>query len=291
MREGFDCIPCYIKQVINLFNMVEVDEEAAQKHLRSILLSIVSLDPLRIPVENVTVILHKAYELLGVKDPYYRAKHESNNLAVGMLPKLREAVDCSNDPLYTACKLAIAGNVIDMVIIPDFDIYSSVEEALSSEFAGNDYEIFKKQVESAHQILIVGDNSGEIAFDRLLVERLRRPGNKIIYAVKGGPIINDATMEDAEQVGMVEVAELITNGNNSVGTNLERCSSEFNRALTESDVVISKGQANFESLESTIEAGDKTFFLLKAKCPTTARKLGVELNGMVLRWNRSITEA
>jgi uncharacterized protein with ATP-grasp and redox domains len=276
--------------VVNLFNLVEVDEEIAQKHMRSILLTIASLDPLRSPTENVTVILHKANELLGVKDPYCRVKHESNILALGMLPKLRETVNFSNDPLNTACKLAIAGNIIDMILQQDFDINASVEEALSSDFPGKDYEVFKKQVEYARQILIIGDNSGEIAFDRLLVEQLKRSCNKIIYAVKGGPIINDATMQDAEQVGMVEEVELITNGNNSVGTNLERCSSEFRQAMAESDVIISKGQANYESLESTLEAGDKTFFLLRAKCPAIAQKLGVKLNGMVLRWNGSITK-
>ena len=290
MREVFECIPCYITQVVNLFNLVGVDEEAARKHMRSILLTIASLDPQRIPAENVTVILHKVNELLGNQDPYRRVKQESNTLALGMLPKLREIVNCSNDPLYTACKLAVAGNIIDMILLPDFDIDASIEEALSWEFVGKDYKVFKKQVESARQILIVGDNSGEIAIDRLLVEQLRRPDNKILYAVKGGPIINDATMEDAEQVGMVGEVKLITNGNNSVGTNLELCSLEFCQAMAESDVIISKGQANYESLESTIEYRDKIFFLLRAKCSVTAQKLGVKLNGMVLQWNGSSQE-
>ncbi len=290
MYEVVDCIPCYIRQVFNTFDLVGIDDKAAQKHIRDILFTIASLDPLQTPAENVTVVLHKVNELLGVKDPYRRAKLESNTLALGMLPKLSETVECSDDPLYMACKLAAAGNIIDMGILPDFDVNDSVREALSSEFGGNDYDEFKKQVDSSRRILIIGDNSGEIAFDLLLVEQLRRLGNKIIYAVKGEPIINDATMEDALQVGMQEVAELITNGNNSVGTNLKRCSQEFCQAMTEADVIISKGQANYESLESTIEAGEKTFFLLRAKCPAAAQKLGVELNSMVLRWNGSISK-
>lgn len=288
MNEVSACIPCYIKQVFNTFNLAGIDDPTAQKYIREILLTMASLDSLRTPAENVTVVLRKVNELLGDNDPYHRAKHESNVLALGMLPKLREKVECSNDdPLYMACKLAAAGNIIDMGILPDFDVDASVSEALAAEFAGNDYEIFKKRVESASQILIIGDNSGEIAFDLLLVEQLNRLGIKIIYAVKDQAILNDATLEDALQVGMQEVAQLITNGNNFIGTILKRCSPEFLQAMTEADVIISKGQANFESLESTIEAGKKTFFLLRAKCLAAAEKLGVNLNDMVLRWNGS----
>ena len=288
MNEVSACIPCYIKQVFNTFNLVGIDDQTAQKYIREILLTIASSDPLRNPAENVTVVLHKVNELLGDNDPYHRAKLESNVLALGMLPKLREKVECSNEPLYTACKLAAAGNIIDMGILPDFDVDASVSEALSAEFAGKDYEVLKKQVESASRILIIGDNSGEIAFDLLLVEQLSRLGIKIIYAVKDQPILNDATMEDALQVGMQKVAQLITNGNDYVGTILDQCSLEFCQAMIEADVIISKGQANFESLESTNEAGKKTFFLLRAKCPAAAEKLGVKLNEMVLRWNGSI---
>lgn len=288
MNEVSACIPCYIKQVFNTFNLVGIDDQTAQKYIREILLTIASLDPLRTPAENVTVVLHKVNELLGDNDPYHRAKFESNVLALGMLPKLRKKVVCSEDPLNSACKLAAAGNIIDMGILPDFDVDASVLDALATEFAGGDYDVFKRQVDEARQILIIGDNSGEIAFDLLLVEQLSRLGIKIIYAVKDGPILNDATMEDALQVGMQEVANLITNGNNYIGTILKRCSAEFCQAMLEADVIISKGQANYESLESTIEAGKKTFFVLRAKCPAAAEKLGVKLNDMVLRWNGSI---
>ncbi|MHB8124564.1 MAG: damage-control phosphatase ARMT1 family protein [Desulfitobacteriaceae bacterium] len=281
MREVLDCIPCYLKQVINTLNLVGIEGERAQQFVRSILPMINGMDPQRSPAENATVLLHKVNELLGDPDPFRQAKQESNNLALGMLPKLRKIVQESADPLHTACQIAVAGNIIDMGILPNFDVNASIEDALASEFAHNDSQLFQRQVEAARRILIIGDNSGEIVFDRLLVEQLRAKNKEIIYAVKGGPILNDATLEDALIIGMAEIAEVITNGNNYIGTILERCSPEFCSAFLESDVIISKGQGNYETLESSPEAGEKTFFLLRAKCPAVAKKLEVELGDMV----------
>lgn len=285
MHEVPACIPCYLKQVINTFNQVGVEDEKAQQLLRTVLPVICTLDPRKTPAENSTVLLHKLNELLRNPDPFLRAKQKSNELALRMLPRLRKIVEESTDPLFTACKVAIAGNIIDLGILENFDIDASIENALGSDFAHNDAQFFKSQVEAAHRILILGDNSGEIVFDRLLVEQLKCLNKGVVYAVKGGTILNDATMEDAETTGMVEAVKVIDNGTNYIGTILEHCSQEFCQVFFNSDVVISKGQGNYETLESTPEAGEKTFFLLRAKCPAVARKLKVKLGDIVLARN------
>jgi Uncharacterized conserved protein len=285
MHEVPACIPCYLKQVINTFNQVGVEDERAQQLMRSVLPVISTMDPRKTPAENSTVLLHKLNELLGEPDPFLRAKQKSNELALRMLPRLRKIVEDSTDPLFTACQVAIAGNIIDMGILENFDVDASIEDALGSEFAHNDARFFKSQVEEARHILILGDNSGEIVFDRLLVDYLKRQNKEVIYAVKGGNILNDATMEDAETTGMTETVKVIDNGSNYIGTILEHCSPQFCQVFFDSDVVISKGQGNYETLESTPEAGEKTFFLLKAKCPAVARKLEVELGDIVLARN------
>jgi len=282
MHEVPECIPCYLKQVINTLNQVGMQEEKAQKLLRCVLPVISTLDPQRTPAENSTILLHKVNKLLDNPDPFCRAKQKSNALALKLLPGLRKMIEASADPLHTACQLAIAGNIIDMGILANFDVEASIRDALVSEFARNDYQLFKKQVEAARFILIIGDNSGEIAFDRLLAEQLQVRDKKVVYAVRGGAIINDATREDADTVGMAKVAEVIDNGNNCIGTILEYCSPEFCQAFFEAEVIISKGQGNYETLESAPEAGERTFFLLRAKCSAVARKLGVRLGEMAL---------
>jgi hypothetical protein len=285
MHEVPACIPCYLKQVINTFNQVGVEDERAQQLMRTVLPVISTMDPRKTPAENSTVLLHKLNELLGDPDPFLRAKQKSNELALRMLPRLRKIVEESADPLFTACRVAIAGNIIDMGILENFDVDASIEDALGSRFAHNDARFFKSQVEAARRILVIGDNSGEIVFDRLLVEHLKRQNKEVIYAVKGGTILNDATMEDAETTGMTEAVKVIDNGTNYIGTILELCSPQFCQVFFDSDVVISKGQGNYETLESTPEAGEKTFFLLRAKCPAVARKLEVELGDIVFARN------
>jgi hypothetical protein len=285
MHEVPACIPCYLKQVINTFNQVGVEDERAQQLMRSVLPVISTMNPRKTPAENSTVLLHKLNELLGDPDPFLRAKQKSNELALRMLPRLRKIVADSADPLFTACRVAIAGNIIDMGILENFDVDASIDNALGSKFAHNDARLFKSKVEAARRILILGDNSGEIVFDRVLAELLKHWNKEVIYAVKGGTILNDATMQDAETTGMTETVKVIDNGTNYIGTILEHCSPEFCRVFADSEVVISKGQGNYETLESTPEAGEKTFFLLRAKCPAVARTLGVELGDIVLAGN------
>jgi len=284
MREVLDCLPCYLKQVKNTLNLVGIAEDKAKEVMRATLPVIQALDPHGTPAENSTHLLHKVYELLGNRDPFREAKKASNDLALKMLPQLRNSVNRSPDPLYSALKVAVAGNIIDMGIVEDIDVEKSVEEALSVPFARDDYPLFKRllaELTGERRVMILGDNSGEIAFDRLLVEQLVSHGVEVTYVVKGGPILNDATVEDAEQVHMGDVARVITTGCDFLGVSFPHSSPAFLEELRSSPLIISKGQANYESLESTPYAGGKTFFLLRAKCDVIARSLRVNLGDMV----------
>lgn len=286
MREVIDCIPCYLKQVMNVLQQAGIGEGEGQRILRAVLPLISQQDPGHYPAENFSYILHRTNELIDQVDPFREAKQKSNQAAMVLLPKLREIIISSEDPLFTACQISGAGNVIDMAILPDYDVEASLEDAFRTVFARSDYEDFRERLAAAGLVLILGDNSGEIAFDRLLVEQIRSRGLEVVYAVKGGPVLNDATIEDADQTGMNEVARVIDNGNNFVGTNLKYCSAELKEVFSTADIVISKGQGNYECLEGAQEAGDKTFFLLRAKCPVVARQLGVKLGEMAFSRNR-----
>lgn len=278
-----DCIPCYLKQARNTLGQTEVSEDKAMQILHEILPLIPELDPQGTPAENSTLILWKVNELLGTNDPFVKAKRESNELALKLLPQLRERVMQSSDPLYTALQVSVAGNIIDLGIFKDFDVEASIEEALGRKFAHDDYSFFKEKLKGAREVMILGDNSGEIAFDKLLAEQFKASGVKVTYVVKGSPILNDATWEDAEYVGMKDVATVMSNGSGYLGTVLKTCSAEFCTALDEADLVISKGQANYESLESAYEVRENTYFLLRAKCEVVAESLGVKLGEMALK--------
>jgi len=276
-----DCIPCYIKQTINTLAQTEITEEKKREIIHQTLPLFARLDPQGTPAENSTIILRKVNELLGIEDPFHSAKKESNDLALKLLPELKDRIHQSTDPLFMSLKVAVAGNIIDMGILKDFDVEGSIQEAMVNNFARDDYESFQQRLKEAREILILGDNSGEIAFDRLLAEQLSESGIKVIYAVKDRPILNDATLEDAAYVGMTEQVRVISNGSGFLGTILKDCSEEFKQVYKKADLVVSKGQANYESLEALGKADRRLYFLLRAKCEIVAINLGVQLGEMV----------
>ena len=281
MNVVLQCIPCYITQTINTLAQTEISEEKMRDIIHQTLLLFPQLDPQGTPAENSTIILRKVNELLGIEDPFHKAKQESNELALKLLPELNEKIAQSNDPLFMSLKIAVAGNIIDMGILKEFDVEGSIQEAMEKDFALDDYTSFQEKLKVAREILILGDNSGEIAFDRLLAEQLSELGIKVTYAVKDRPILNDATIEDAVHVGMTEQIRVISNGSGFLGTVLKDCSEEFIQAYEKADLVISKGQANYESIEALGKEDRRLYFLLRAKCEIVAENLGVKLGQMV----------
>lgn len=282
MNVVLDCIPCYIKQSLNALAQTDISEEKGREIIHQTLPLLPQLKSQASPAENSTLVLREINRLLGNEDPFYKAKKESNDLALKLLPELQAKTCSDQDPLFTSLKMAVAGNIIDMGIFKDFDVEKSIHEAMVREFARDAYFDFRQRLQEAKEVLILGDNSGEIVFDRLLVQQLSKSEHlKITYAVKGQPILNDATMEDAVYVGMTEDAHVISNGSGFLGTILKDCSKEFLDHFKKADVIICKGQANYESLEALGKEDRRLFFLLKAKCEIVADNLGVQLGDMV----------
>jgi len=239
------------------------------------------MDRERTPAENSTEILLKLYKLLNNDDPYKEVKKKSNFLALEWYPLLKEFLKKSENRLHDTLKISVSGNVIDLGINRSFNLNDSLKHSLNAGFSKDDYSTFMKKLAGENEIVIVGDNAGEIVFDKLLVEELLTMGKKVVYIVKGGPILNDATMEDAVQVGMDRVARVITTGLNHLGAPLQQVSAEAGRLIKEAGLVISKGQANFESLEHEEIARGRVFFLLKIKCECVARVAGADFGDIV----------
>jgi len=237
------------------------------------------LSPARSPAYNSTLVLHRTAQLIGITDPYAAAKKASNQTALAMVPKIMDRIRASSDKLQTAVRLSVVGNVIDLGIKHQADLDETMDLALGNGFTRFDYDKFKQKLDSSKRILFIADNAGEIVFDKILIEGLKAFGKQTVAAVKGGPVLNDATMEDALAVGLDKVVKVIDNGSNWVGVNRDKCSNTFLKVLDTADMVIAKGQGNYETLD---EMGGRFFFILKAKCDHVARALGVQKGDLAL---------
>lgn len=281
MKVTAECIPCYLAQCINAMAKGKVPKNLQAGQLTELLPAVAMLDQNLTPAENSSVILHQLVRNLGGRDLFAEAKRESNRLALEQLPRLTSMLRESPDPLFTSLQFAVAGNVVDLGLFEDYDLAKAIDDVLKYDFKRSDYEGFRHLLEDAGSIFIIGDNSGEIVFDRLLAEELLGMGKQVTYGVKGGFILNDATMEDARQAGLDKIVRVVDSGCNYLGTLADNCSEEFLSLLTQADLIISKGQANYESLEGADMAGNRTFFLLKAKCPVVAGHLKVNYGDLV----------
>jgi uncharacterized protein with ATP-grasp and redox domains len=288
MRTFLDCMPCFIRQALDSARLVTDDERVHEQVVREVLRLASDLDMSQSPPVIGRQIHRLIRELIGNTDPYRELKQRFNRLALRLSAELEKKVRTSIDPLETAVRLAIAGNIIDLGVktsIVESDIETIIRDCLTADFDSQQIEEFRSAVSRAERILYLADNAGEIIFDRLLIEQL--PTEKVTLVVKGEPVINDATMEDAEFAGLTEIVEVIDNGSDGPGTILESCSQEFRRRFDEADLILAKGQGNYETLS---DVNKNVFFILKAKCPVIARDLGCEVGEMILRKNEAFKE-
>jgi uncharacterized protein with ATP-grasp and redox domains len=229
------------------------------------------------PPETGRIIQRKIREIIGNTDPYKDIKDQNTENSLRLYPSLRKEVEKSSDRLLTAIRIAIAGNVIDMGPNKSFDIEKELDEILVKDFAICDYINFRHYLDRTDEILYIGDNAGESVFDKILIEEMRKP---VTYVVRGTPVINDVTYEDAIHAGLDKVATILSSGTDAPGAVLKTCSAEFGEAYENSRFIISKGQGNYEALS---EEKRPIFFLLKAKCGVIADDIGVNEDDIILR--------
>ena len=280
MRTFFDCIPCFVRQGLDAVRRATDDETVHEQVLRETLRAVSEMDLRESPPAMGQKIHRFIRKHLGECDPYRAMKDQSNQLALKLYPELKSRVERSANPLEIAVRLAIAGNVMDVAVKGDvgqIDVNEAIEHALTGPFDG-DVDGFARAVATANSILYLADNAGEIVLDCLLIEQL--PLKKVTVAVRGAPVINDATMVDARVAGLTELVDVIDNGSDVPGTIINECSEVFRRRYAEASLVISKGQGNYETLS---EEHKDIFFMLKVKCPVIARDIGCEFGSLVLR--------
>ncbi|RCW43853.1 MULTISPECIES: DUF89 domain-containing protein [unclassified Halanaerobium] len=204
-------------------------------------------------------------------------------MAEKLLPVVNKEIESAADPLKAALLMAAMGNSIDAGVGLNIDIEENIERALEHGFARSDYSLFREKLDKAENLLIIADNSGEAVFDKILIKYLKEHVDKIIYAVRGVPVLNDITESEAEQIGIGSRAEVVSSGAEGPGLVLETADPDFVDIFNQADLVLSKGQGNLEGLS---EVERDIFFLLKAKCRMIAGFLNTELNNFVFVLNR-----
>jgi len=280
MKVYLDCLPCFLRQALAAVRRVTSDERRQRGVLDRVALAIPSFPLDATPVDLGREVYRIVRETTGIDDPYREAKRSDNDRVIALLPQLRGEVESSFDPMLTALKLAAAANVIDFGVHSTVDLYDAIEKGLEDGEGMVDYPLLRERLKGVGDVLYLGDNAGEIVFDRLVVEQLVNQGKRVTFVVRGGPIINDVTVEDAAYVGLDDVAEVISSGSDGPGTTLPRGQPEFVDAFRRAGLIVSKGQGNFEGLS---DEPAPLFFLLKVKCPVVARELGVEIGKTILR--------
>jgi uncharacterized protein with ATP-grasp and redox domains len=280
MKTHPECIPCFLKHTVEASRLATRDEALQEDVIRQVL-ALLSRVRFEESPPLVTARIHRIIRsITGESDPYNGFKKAFNQAALDLYPELKARVEASDRPLRTAVQLAIAGNAIDCILGGEFDsarIDESVENSLSSSLDSDLLSEFESRLGSAERILYIADNAGELVLDRLLLERI--PSEKTTLVVRGSPILNDATMEDVALAEIPTEVRVIDTGSDVPGVVPGECSGSFREHFGRADIVIAKGQGNYETLS---QSDGSIFFLFKVKCPVVARETGWDVGRAIM---------
>ncbi|MDX8338020.1 ARMT1-like domain-containing protein [Draconibacterium sp. IB214405] len=281
---NYECLICQVKGLQKRMDKYEIAEEKRNTIVSQAISRIagIDLDNSYSPeiTRNILKELEKESE---VKDPYAAEKKESNQALLSRYSEFKKKVEESDDKFDTALRYAIAGNIIDFGPTHRFDVDETIEQVFETQFAIDNSNALKTAIIKAKSILYLCDNSGEIVMDKLFLETIDHPN--VTVAVRDQPILNDATLNEATEVGLHKVARLITNGDDAPSTLLHRVSKEFLEIYNSADLIISKGMGNFEGLMD--ENDPRLFYLLMIKCPVIGLKVGAEKGDFVVKRSKS----
>ncbi len=281
MRTYLECFACFMNHALSISRKTGLDEKGQRMVLNEVARMLPEFSLSDRPPQMSKRINEMIRGMTGVDDPFYEDKRESNHHAMRLMESLEGRIRCSEEPLLTAIEYAIAGNSIDFGAFHSLDIEKTISEKVAEEgshikneeprlFA---YESLYRRLESSSTLLYIADNAGELVFDYLLLRQIRRsfPKVEITVALRDRPILNDATMEDARQIGLDDEFSVVSSGSDAPGTILEDCSDEFLSHFNRAETVISKGQGNYETLS---DSPRDVFLLLRTKCVVVARHTG-----------------
>jgi len=278
MKTYLDCYVCLMRQALTATREAGLDDDGQRDVVNHVLSALLEIEPGMTPPiisDRIHAIIR---ERTGSDDPYRELKERSTQEMLALYPRLAEMIRTADDPFAMALRLAIAGNIIDVGPSDKQDVWGTVQDVLNREPAVDDTAALCKAIGSAEWVLYLADNAGETVFDRLLIEQIAPV--PVVYAVKGGAVVNDATEEDALAAGLGEVARVVSTGSRAPGTVLESCSDAFRAGYDQASVIIAKGMGNYETLSTE---GERLFFLFLVKCEAVAADVGVPVKSVVIK--------
>jgi uncharacterized protein with ATP-grasp and redox domains len=291
MNNRPECIPCCLRRVLHFAERSTADEWLHRRVLVEVMQDLARVDDQATPAEVIHGAARKTMKTLGLTDPFLEEKKRWMHDALSQEEWIRSVVDGSTDPFLSALRLAVAANILDCelrheILPKGFSLKTLVEGLESVPFNLEDAEELRESVQAAESVLFIHDTAGELFFDKLLLEKFKKPSGSVVSVVRDAPFLADATREDALAVGLDSVAQIVTVGIDCCGVPLSACSEEFREHYRKAAVVIAKGQACLETLEgkdSEIDGKKKEiYFLLRVKCPLMARHLGAAVGDSVL---------
>lgn len=281
MRIADDCYTCFQRQAVGICRDLGVAEYVECRVIRAVKTVLDKRPEGDTPPELAVAVYEAITKVLGVRDPFADRKKRDNEMALRLVREVRFIIEESPDRLAAAVKAAALGNVIDYAADPGFDVVAEIEEVFGKEFGVYDYGSFKKELKDAAWVLYIGDNAGEVAFDRLLIEEMGKPA---VYLTRGAPIINDCLVEDALACGLGEAADVVSSGCSTPGLVLNRCNDKAVELFWTAPLIIAKGMGNYEALS---EVGVPIYFLLKVKCRVVARHSGYSVGDFIFARNKT----
>lgn len=289
MKTYLDCIPCFFRQAIEAGRMCGLSGKKQKQVIDELCAALPKLKLSVSPPEIARVVNKILQHYAKSSDLYAGIKEKSNTVGLSIYNKLKKKAGNSRDKLLTAVEVAILGNIIDYGAKNHLDVNKELDKLLYNEHETIkkerkgifNFKEFSRHLKKSKNILYLADNAGETVFDRVLIEQILAmyPNKEIIYAVKDKPVINDALIKDAVVCGIDRIAKVISSGSDAPGTVLSICSKKFLKIYKNADMVISKGQGNFEALSGSKRS---IFFLFLAKCPVIAREAKCKVGNLIL---------
>ncbi len=280
----YQCIFCHIRAFEKKLKELPVKNDLKKSLVWDFFKYISNLEESKSAPEAASDIYRLIRNSTHINDPYAKEKDFINNYLLKLYPEFKAEVESSIDPFDKALRFSIAGNIIDNVASPDYNINRTINHVLSSDFRIDHATFLYEEIHKANTILYLGDNAGEIVLDKLFIETIGHPN--IYFAVRGNPVINDVTLIDADSVGMDDVAKVISNGSDAPSTIIDKVSEDFLEIYHKADLIISKGQGNLEGLIN--EKSKNIFFLFMVKCEIIAKLIGADKGDFVVVRNSSI---
>lgn len=277
------CLTCMINQTMKVLHMTGSNNR--EEIYRSMFQKLAEIDFTKTTPEYSGDLYQMIRQKLKVDDPYAEIRQNCNQLMLNLLPDLRKQLRIKEDPFRWAVYYAILGNIIDFSapgLLTDEVILNTFASSEQAQFAVDETEALRKACSDAKQLLYIGDNCGEIVTDVLLLEEIHRlnPEIECTYVVRATPVVNDVIASDAETCGILPLARLIDTGETCQGIVIDKAGESFMKGYRDADVVISKGQGNYEGLSEYPD--EKIFCLLMAKCDQIAQAIGVSAGDKVV---------